>query len=79
MNEVPNVCERLLHHYVTLNPDGSWHDTLSFMINSGQDLWTLLMNHPILAGMLMGGVLASWMRQRWWRWSERWRLKLKTV
>lgn len=79
MSNIPNVCERLASQLHQLTDQSQATDYLALLLDSGQDLGMLLLNQPLLAGMLMGGLLASWLRRYYLRFTERWRLKLKTA
>ena len=79
MSNIPNVCERLASQLHQLTDQSQATDYLALLLDSGQDLGMLFFNQPLLAGMLMGGLLASWLRHYYLRFTERWRLKLKTA
>lgn len=79
MSDIPNVCERLASQLYQLTDQSQATDYLALLVDSGHDLGMLLLNQPLLAGMLMGGLLASWLRRYYLRFTERWRLKLKTA
>ena len=57
------MCELLLDKLINSDELGEITETIKAGVESGQGIWQLLMDNPIVFGMLMGGGIATYIRK----------------
>lgn len=57
------VCELLLDKLINSDELGEITETIQMGLESGQGIWQLLMDNPIVFGMLVGGGVATYIRK----------------
>ena len=57
------VCELLVDKLIDSGELGEITETIQLGLESGQGIWQLLMDNPIVFGMLIGGGVATYIRK----------------
>jgi hypothetical protein len=57
------MCELLVDKLINSDELGEITETIQVGVESGQGVWQLLMDNPIVFGMLMGGGIATFIRK----------------
>lgn len=57
------VCELLLDKLINSDELGEITETIQMGLESGQGIWQLLMDNPVVFGMVVGGGLATFIRK----------------
>ena len=57
------MCELLVNRLVNSDELSEISETIQVGLESGQGIWQFLMDNPIALGMLIGGAIASLIRQ----------------
>ena len=57
------MCELLVDKLINSDELGEITETIQVGVESGQGIWQLLMDNPIVFGMVMGGGVATYIRK----------------
>ena len=57
------MCELLVDKLINSDELGEITETIQVGVESGQGIWQLLMDNPIIFGMVMGGGFAAYIRK----------------
>jgi hypothetical protein len=57
------MCELLVDKLINSDELGEITETIQVGVESGHGIWQLLMDNPIIFGMLMGGGIATYIRK----------------
>ena len=57
------MCELLVDKLINSDELGEITETIQVGVESGQGIWQLLMDNPIIFGMVMGGGVVAYIRK----------------